>query len=116
MFGPLDAWKGASGRRNAFQAATSAALVGVALMLRSAWQEYSLAAESSRVARSQASDSLAVIQDRTDQILGGSPPRSGSLLPSLSVQPTLVGGPGVVVQLSVRIGGGHGVCHASPRR
>jgi hypothetical protein len=108
VFGPLDAEKGATGRRTAFQAASSAALVAATLFLRSIWEGYSQTAEAARGSLSTARDSLAAIEGQVDELLQAPPRPADGILPSLSLRPFLGSdrGPGVVLHLSLPVGGG----------
>jgi hypothetical protein len=108
VFGPLDAEKGATGRRTAFQAAASAGLLAATLLLRSAWQGYSETAGAARGALSIARDSLGVIEGQRDELLQTPPRAADRATPSLSLHPFLDPGrgPGVVLHLSLPVGGG----------
>lgn len=108
VFGPLDAEKGATGRRAAFQAAASVAVVAVALKLRSAWQGYSEASERSRAALTAARDSLSAIEGRIDDLLAPTAPVADPPSWSLSLHPLVdpSRSPALVVRVHVPLGGG----------
>jgi hypothetical protein len=108
VFGPLDAEKGATGRRTAFQAASSAALVAATLFLRSIWEGYSQTAEAARGSLSTARDSLAAIEGQVDELLQAPPRPPDGILPSVSLRPFLGPdrGPGVVLHMRLPVGAG----------
>lgn len=113
VYGPLDAERSATGRRTALQAAASAALVGAALFLRSAWQGHSEAAEAARAGLTTARDSLSATEKRMDAVLEGPPRTTSSTGPTLSVEPMLDPrrGPGLWIRVSVPVGGGRPAGH-----
>jgi hypothetical protein len=113
VYGPLDADKSATGRRTALQAAASAALVGAALFLRSAWQGHSEAAEAARAALTTARDSLSATEERMDAVLQGPPRTTSSAGPTLSLDPILdpSRGLGLWIRVTFPVGGGRPAEH-----